>query len=253
MSESAKVTKKNMKVLVNQDLLELRHLSFAARLTLAWALGKQDGWTFHISHMWKALGITDKTWPRIKKELIEHGFFVQTRIKEASGKFVWINQFSDAPLYSISTPPKRSDGSGSDAFAGDIDTKTKVNDLFATSRRAGRAHSAATKKIGDAVESLHCILICNGLDRMRVETLTERFGVEEVESAAKKTLPAPGYKHPYQSDVYKLLKQMHPTLQRTKFEGSDHAKNHGNLEQPEPDYFGNARFSEPSIKIINPK
>lgn len=83
---------------VPDAVLEAANLSFGARVVLAWALGRQDGFECWIWYMLKTLGLTDRTWPRVRRELIEAGFFYQTREKGDDGKFVWKNEFTDSPL-----------------------------------------------------------------------------------------------------------------------------------------------------------
>jgi len=84
-------------------------MSFGARVVLAWLLGREDGWEIRIGHMCRVLGLTDKSWPRIRDELRSAGFFESTRLKADGGRFEWRNAVTDAPLYAI--PPKRGDGS----------------------------------------------------------------------------------------------------------------------------------------------
>jgi hypothetical protein len=83
---------------VADSVLEAANLSFGARVVLAWALGRQDGFECWIWYMLKTLGLTDRTWPRVRRELVEAGFFYQTREKGDDGKFVWRNEFTDYPL-----------------------------------------------------------------------------------------------------------------------------------------------------------
>jgi len=74
-------------------------ISTAARLTLAWAFGRPDGWEFHISHLQKTLDLSDSAWRRIRKELIEAGFFSQHRTYKGYKTVEWLNVFTDDPLY----------------------------------------------------------------------------------------------------------------------------------------------------------
>lgn len=121
MSDAVRVRKRLSYSAVPDVVLEATWLSTSARLVLAWLLGRPDGWVIHISHMTRILGLTDKSWPRTRKELIASGFFVQERQKGEGGKFFWINEINDDPLYQDSSIlPKRRDGKCSNAESGDI-------------------------------------------------------------------------------------------------------------------------------------
>ena len=88
---------------VADQVLQATHLSFTARVVLAWALGRQDGFECWVWYMCKELGLTDKTWTSAREELINAGYFMQTRERGADGKFIWRNEFTDAPLYQRET------------------------------------------------------------------------------------------------------------------------------------------------------
>lgn len=97
----ATVTRKLRFAAVPDAVLEDCGLSFSARIVLAWALGRQDGFAVWIWYMCKQLGLSDKSWPRVRRELIAAGFFIQRREKGEDGKFIWKNEFTDQPLLSI--------------------------------------------------------------------------------------------------------------------------------------------------------
>lgn len=111
-------------------VLEDRNLSLAARLTLGWMLGRSADFQIQIKYMIEKLGLSDKTWPRVRRELVARGFFQQIKYKNPNGKFVWRQEVTDAPLYDQSPPlpkggmdsipPKCRDGEGRDAKGGDI-------------------------------------------------------------------------------------------------------------------------------------
>lgn len=83
---------------VPDAVLEDCELSFPARIVLAWALGRQDGFEVWIWYMCRQLGLSDKSWSRVRRELITAGFFIQRREKGEDGKFIWTNEFTDEPL-----------------------------------------------------------------------------------------------------------------------------------------------------------
>lgn len=89
--------------IVADQILEARSLTFTARIVLAWALGRQDGFECWVWYMCKELGLTDKTWTSARKELVKAGFFKQARERGPDGKFIWRNEFTDAPLYQAQT------------------------------------------------------------------------------------------------------------------------------------------------------
>lgn len=100
MSDTKIVVRRRVRFSVVADqILEAKSLSFTARIVLAWALGRQDGFECWVWYMCKELGLTDKTWTSARKELIKARYFKQTRERGPDGKFIWRNEFTDAPLY----------------------------------------------------------------------------------------------------------------------------------------------------------
>lgn len=96
-------------------------MSHTAIVILGWALGRPDGWTFYVEHMMKVLNLSDRTWPKAKKQLVTAGFFLQKKERNEFGKITWSNEFTDAPLWTASSiPPVCKDGEGSDAKGGDL-------------------------------------------------------------------------------------------------------------------------------------
>lgn len=104
-------------------------ISHTAIVILSWALGRPDGWTFHILHMMKVLNLSDRTWPAAKKQLVNAGFFLQKKERNEHGKIIWTNEFTDAPLWNNpAIPPVCRDGIGIDVKGGDLpeDVLSKV-------------------------------------------------------------------------------------------------------------------------------
>lgn len=118
MSDTKIVVRRRLRFSVVADqILEAKSLSFTARIVLAWALGRQDGFECWVWYMCKELGLTDKTWPSARKELIKARYFKQTRERGPDGKFIWRNEFTDAPLYQGQT------GGGSNPAPAQVKTK----------------------------------------------------------------------------------------------------------------------------------
>ena len=84
---------------VQDALLEHPTLSLNARAVLAWMLGRPDGWEIQIKYMLDKLHITDNVWRTVKKDLLQGGFFSQVRFQSEDGKFTWVQEVTDEPLY----------------------------------------------------------------------------------------------------------------------------------------------------------
>lgn len=135
MASQIKIKRRQRWSAVPDCVLENQNLSFPARLTLSWMLGREDGWEIRVGVMCRTLGLTDKTWPRVRDELISAGFFQQTKLTDPeSKKIYWVHIVTDDPLYpEISTPPNGGDGktippkgrhgAGRDASGGDYHTE----------------------------------------------------------------------------------------------------------------------------------
>ncbi len=130
MKAAFNVRKKLTFSAVPDVVLQDKGLSFAARVTLGWMLGRSGDFQIQIKYMIEKLGLSDKTWPRVRRELIARGFFRQIKYKNDDGKFEWTQEVTDAPLYDQppplpkggmeTIPPKCRDGEGRDAKGGDI-------------------------------------------------------------------------------------------------------------------------------------
>lgn len=80
-------------------VLEHPSLSLNARTVLAWMLGRPDGWEIQIGYMLSKLNISANVWRTVKKDLVHHGFFSQTRVQADGGKIIWVQEATDEPLY----------------------------------------------------------------------------------------------------------------------------------------------------------
>ncbi len=87
------------------NVLEDPRLSSDAKVLLTWVLMHGNGWEFRIGYACKQVGLTEKRWlGKARKELLEAGYFVQTRARKVieKGKEVmaWENVITDDPLLS---------------------------------------------------------------------------------------------------------------------------------------------------------
>ncbi|WP_189836632.1 hypothetical protein [Sulfuriferula sp. AH1] len=187
-------------------------MSTSSRVVTIWALTKPGDWVFYITHMLRSVGISDTQWRRVKKELIEHGFFIQEKKRTEEGKIEWVNTFTDEPLFLLTDKTirtKTTSGKTTRGFETGKDTNNTINKDISSSK-------AATEKN----QSLHGILVKNQQDVDNIKGLVSKFGQEKVELAASQVPPALGQAYPYQTVVYKFL-----TSKTTNFKGN-HNANH---------------------------
>lgn len=201
----------------------------ATILVLAWALGRPDGWTFHICYMLKILNYSENQWRTAKKELMLNGFFNQKKYRDDQGKIHWVNEFCDDPLWEFNiTPPsipkktipdKTTDGGTSRGGAGDKaeDVSNRVSREEAAQGRAPpcenekpaaasldqnlKSKTACTKV---DLDELMLPLLKNPLDVENWAALKAEFGDEALFAAIKKII-ADG-KKPFCSIISKLLR-----------------------------------------------
>lgn len=98
---------------VPDALLEDRRLSLAARAVAGWMLGRPPAWRLMLGHMKYNLGISDKQWTGIRKELTAAGYYSQKKERGVSatgkqGVWKWTHTVTDDPIFSI--PPFCMDG-----------------------------------------------------------------------------------------------------------------------------------------------
>jgi hypothetical protein len=83
-------------------ILEHKKLSAEAKVFLTWILMHQNNWKVVISYALKTTGISEAIWTRrVRKELIELGFFQQKRTSEIVDgvqRIQWLQKITDAPL-----------------------------------------------------------------------------------------------------------------------------------------------------------
>lgn len=200
-------------------------MGHTAVLILAWALGRPDGWEFHIGHMMRVLNLTDKTWPRAKKELVKAGFFVQIRSRGERGKIEWFNEFTDEPLWTSNPaiPPSGRDGEGMDAKGGDlVEEVNKVSKAVVVQKAVSATTTSIQKKNSksqargapgnaprklDNPKDLDVLMrpfMKNELDQERWEGLKAEFSDEQLRAAIVEIINAGS--QPFTSYISKTLR-----------------------------------------------
>jgi hypothetical protein len=195
---TASIKKRHENVSVSNHLIEWK-MSTTSRMVAIWSLTKPTNWVFYITHMRTSLGISDTQWRRVKKELIEHGFFIQEKKRTEEGRIEWVNTFTDEPLFLTSDKTissKTTRGETTRGFETDKGANNTKKDISSSKKAAKKNQS-----------SRHGILVLNKKDIERIEGLIFEFGTEKVELAASQVPPAQGFSYPYQSEVYKFLKK----------------------------------------------
>lgn len=211
------------------DIIFSLNMKPASILVLAWALGRHDGWTFHICHMLKVLNFSENQWKTAKNELIANGFFNQKKYRDDQGKIHWVNEFCDDPLWKFdaTTPPpipkktipeKPRDGEPihgkGGGIAEDVDSRVLLEAAEAECAQDSESVGAAaslnpnlkSKNAGNNVnpDDVMRPLLKNALDFERWDSLKADFGDEELRAAIKKVI-ATG-KKPFCSAITKLLR-----------------------------------------------
>ena len=112
--------------IVPNALLEDKRLSLQARALAAWLVGRADGFEIRIEALKKMLGITDKIWVSVRKELEKVGWWKSEKFRVPSEQrknkgrpiFKWQHTFE---FFEESTciPPVGMDASCRDADGGD--------------------------------------------------------------------------------------------------------------------------------------
>lgn len=207
------------------DVLFSLPMKPAAILVLAWALGRPDGWSFHIEHMLKILNYSENQWKTAKKELMSNGFFNQKKYRDDQGKICWVNEFCDDPLWKFGTTPpsipkktipdKSMDGGPSRGKGGDIaeDVSSKVLKAVVVE---GAQDSAAAAFLDQNLKSkqeeannlyideLIQPLLKNALDRENWASLKADFTGEVLFSVMQEIIKAG--KKPFASTISKKLR-----------------------------------------------
>lgn len=186
MIQSCQIRKK-MSFSAVPDLLFELDISHTAFKVVAWALGRPDGWVFHIGHMIKTLKLTDKTWPRAKKELMATGFFIQKRGRDAHNKITWENIFVDAPLWENNPiPPKSMYGVGNDAVGKDAEKGPLTKEASKELKKAAAPHKKNLNgknyfklpKFGNMI-----LQEGNELDLRKAGELIQKFSIDQINNA----------------------------------------------------------------------
>lgn len=98
MSKSIEIKKKRAFSSVPDDILTDTQMSIAARLVLAYLVGRPDGWTVHVWQVCAVLGIGASRWVGVRKELTASGYLQQQRKKTKAGRWEWQHIVSDTPF-----------------------------------------------------------------------------------------------------------------------------------------------------------
>jgi hypothetical protein len=107
--------------IVADHILENKELSLGARAVAAWLAGRQDGFSIRVEAMCKRfLGIGEKQWKSVRKELEMVGWWRSTRSPSGErGRFVWFHEFCDEGFGGVdgetTIPPLSTDGQSMDA------------------------------------------------------------------------------------------------------------------------------------------
>lgn len=88
------------------------------RLVLGWLIGRPDGWEVRVGVVQRKIGLSERRWVTVRKELEALGYLRQIRRQNAEGKFVWEHIVSDTPMIDepepegdeTTIPPKPQDG-----------------------------------------------------------------------------------------------------------------------------------------------
>lgn len=118
MSGTVKIRKRRSFSAIPDDILEDTRMRTETRLVLGWLIGRPDGWEVRVGHVQHVLGLSERRWVTVRKELEALGYLRQIRRRNAEGKFLWEHIVSDTPMISdpepegdeSSIPPKPQDG-----------------------------------------------------------------------------------------------------------------------------------------------
>lgn len=106
---------------VPDSIMEDKRMRLDTRLVLGWLIGRPNDWVVHVGYVQYTLGLSERRWVTIRKELQAMGYLRQIRRRNEDGKFVWEHIVSDTPMLSDPKPPsndnaiptKQQDGSKS--------------------------------------------------------------------------------------------------------------------------------------------
>lgn len=175
---SGKVKRSQPFSVVPNDILKNSALSFAARVTMAYMVGRPDNWKFYVRHVCKTLGIGAAQWKSVRKELVKAGYMRHARSKDAQGRFAWSLEVSDVPVFNQTTDSSPIDGRATDGGAIDgeeppIEVINEFNDCKNNKSSSSDSHS---------VDGL--LVITNEADTVLVKAMIDEYGSEMVEGAA---------------------------------------------------------------------
>jgi hypothetical protein len=106
-----------------------RPLSPAARLVRIFlrVLAYRPGWTIYVSHVQRAMRISEAKWASVRRELEAQGYFRSVRSRTADGKWEWQHHVFEAPVnpgVAKAIPPEAGDGGSMDGQQGNTHSLT---------------------------------------------------------------------------------------------------------------------------------
>lgn len=106
-----------------------RPLSPAARLVRIFlrVLAHRPCWTIYVSHVQRAMHISESKWARVRRELEAQGYFRSVRSRTTEGKWEWQHHVFETPVnpeVAKTIPPKAGDGGSMDGQQGDTRSLT---------------------------------------------------------------------------------------------------------------------------------
>ena len=148
MSSTVKIKKSHAFSVIPDAILEDTRMRMETRLVLGWLIGRPDGWEVRVGHVQRKLGLSERRWVTVRKELEALGYLRQIRRQQADGKFVWEHIVFDTPMVGApepettippkpqdgsktqqTIPPKTMDGSPMHGQCGDITTTIKQENI----------------------------------------------------------------------------------------------------------------------------
>lgn len=185
------VRKKRAYSAVPDDILTNKSLSVSARLVLAYMIGRPDGWVIHVSQVCSAIGIgTGGQWRRVRNELENAGFFIQTRTRGADGKIKWHHEVTDIPT--ILSKPTDGEPIDGGAIHGDrqditIGFEQRIKQRIAAAPPACARDGAAAAPRSDKCKSRRKrqsgIVTWSGGDELEAERIEKEHTEDEIGSA----------------------------------------------------------------------
>ncbi|NHQ82927.1 hydantoinase B/oxoprolinase family protein [Chromobacterium vaccinii] len=211
---SGKVKRSKPFSVVPNEILKNSDLSFAARVTMAYMVGRPENWKFYVQHVCKTLGIGSAQWKAVRKELVKAGYMRQTRSKDAQGRFAWSLEVSDVPVFNQNTDSPPIDGQATDGVA--------IGGGERPIKRINEFNDCKNNKCSSGFPSINRLLVIeNGADAILVKAMIDEYGCESVEGAVAALIAAgerayPSFVRRYLSEEKRKVQQKARELQIKK-------------------------------------